>query len=124
MLPEHLLIIGAGPIGLELAQAHRRLGASVTVLEAATPLAKDDVECATIVLEQLVREGIAIRTGVKVARVAHANDKVQVVLEAMARRSQARTCWSPRGANRTPRGSISRRPGSSPNRAASWSTRG
>src|SRR6185312_15121272 len=40
--PEHLIIIGAGPIGLELAQAHRRLGAKVTVLEALAPLAKDD----------------------------------------------------------------------------------
>jgi pyruvate/2-oxoglutarate dehydrogenase complex dihydrolipoamide dehydrogenase (E3) component len=81
MLPEHLVIIGAGPIGLELAQAHRRLGAGVTVLEAATPLAKDDPECAGIVLEQLAREGIVIRTGVKVARLAQAGDKVQVVLD-------------------------------------------
>src|SRR2546427_481285 len=55
--PEHLIIIGAGPIGLELAQAHRRLGAKVTVLEAAMPLAKDDPECAAIVLEQLAHEG-------------------------------------------------------------------
>src|SRR5712691_2419927 len=39
--PENLIIIGAGPIGLELAQAFRRLGAEVTVLEAAQPLAKE-----------------------------------------------------------------------------------
>ena len=45
-LPAHLIIIGAGPIGLEMAQALRRLGSEVTVLEAATPLAKDDPECA------------------------------------------------------------------------------
>ena len=32
-LPSHLIIIGGGPIGLEMAQAHRRLGAQVTVLE-------------------------------------------------------------------------------------------
>ena len=49
-LPEHLLVIGAGPVGLELAQAFRRLGSSVTVIEAATPLAKDDPECAAAVL--------------------------------------------------------------------------
>ena len=79
--PEHLVIIGGGPIGLELAQAHGRLGAAVTVLEAATPLAKDDPECAEVVLAQLAREGIAIRTGVKVARVAHDGGKVQAVLE-------------------------------------------
>jgi pyruvate/2-oxoglutarate dehydrogenase complex dihydrolipoamide dehydrogenase (E3) component len=79
--PMHLIIIGAGPIGLELAQAHHRLGAKVTVLEAATPLAKDDPECAAIVLEHLTREGIAIRSGVKVARVAHSGGKVQAVIE-------------------------------------------
>jgi pyruvate/2-oxoglutarate dehydrogenase complex dihydrolipoamide dehydrogenase (E3) component len=63
--PEHLIIVGAGPIGLELAQAHRRLGAKVTVLEAAIPLANDDPECAAIVLESLSREGIAIRSGAR-----------------------------------------------------------
>src|SRR3954464_12227440 len=58
--PEHLIIIGGGPIGLELAQAHCRLGARVTVLEAAAPLAKDDPECAAIVLEALARDGVVI----------------------------------------------------------------
>jgi pyruvate/2-oxoglutarate dehydrogenase complex dihydrolipoamide dehydrogenase (E3) component len=67
--PEHLAIIGAGPVGIELAQAYRRLGAAVTVLEAAVPLAKDDAECAAIVLDQLAREGIAIRAGAEVVRV-------------------------------------------------------
>src|SRR5437588_4484576 len=79
--PEHLIILGAGPIGLELAQAHRRLGARVTVLEAATPLANDDPECAAIVLEQLAREGIVIRTGIKVTRVSHNDGKIQAVIE-------------------------------------------
>jgi pyruvate/2-oxoglutarate dehydrogenase complex dihydrolipoamide dehydrogenase (E3) component len=80
--PEHLIIIGAGPIGLELAQAHRRLGAEVTVLEAATPLAKDDPECAAIVLDQLAREGVAIRSGVAVVRTERAGPKVRVVVKA------------------------------------------
>jgi pyruvate/2-oxoglutarate dehydrogenase complex dihydrolipoamide dehydrogenase (E3) component len=79
--PERLLIVGAGPIGLELAQAFRRLGAEVTVLEAATPLAKDDPECVQVVLDQLVREGIALRTGVRIARVEKAGQKVRAVLE-------------------------------------------
>lgn len=78
--PAHLLVIGAGPIGLELAQAFRRLGAAVTVLEAATPLAKDDPECAAIVLDQLARDGVAIRAGVAVRRVAGADGKVQAVI--------------------------------------------
>ena len=68
-VPQHLAVIGAGPVGLELAQAFRRLGAAVTVLEADTPLAKDDPECAAVVLDRLTREGVVIRSGVAVARV-------------------------------------------------------
>ena len=75
--PDRLIVIGAGPIGLEMAQAFRRLGSEVTVLEAATPLAKDDPECAAIVLDQLEREGVVIRSGVKVVRVKHASGSVQ-----------------------------------------------
>jgi pyruvate/2-oxoglutarate dehydrogenase complex dihydrolipoamide dehydrogenase (E3) component len=77
-------VIGAGPIGLELAQAFRRLGAEVTVLEAAQPLAKDDPECAQVVLDQLIREGITLRTGVKVVRIEKAGTKVRAVLETAA----------------------------------------
>jgi pyruvate/2-oxoglutarate dehydrogenase complex dihydrolipoamide dehydrogenase (E3) component len=79
--PEHLIIVGAGPIGLELAQAHRRLGAKVTVLEAAAPLAKDDPECAAIVLAALAREGVVLRTGVKIARVFQRDGQVNAVVE-------------------------------------------
>jgi pyruvate/2-oxoglutarate dehydrogenase complex dihydrolipoamide dehydrogenase (E3) component len=79
--PDHLIIIGAGPIGLEMAQAFRRLGSVVTVLEAAAPLAKDDPECAAIVLDQLEREGVVVRGGVTVARVNHASGRVAVTFE-------------------------------------------
>ena len=78
--PEHLIVIGAGPIGLELAQAHRRLGAKVTVLEAATPLANDDPECAAMVLAQLERDGVTIRVGAAVTRVAQHDGKIQVAI--------------------------------------------
>ena len=78
--PEHLVVIGAGPVGLELAQAFRRLGADVTVVEAATPLAKDDPECAEVVLDQLKRDGVVIRLGVVVTRVARMDGKVRVVI--------------------------------------------
>ena len=64
-----------------MAQAFRRLGSAVTVLEAAAPLAKDDPECAAIVLDQLEREGVVIRSGVKVARVNHASGRVAVTFE-------------------------------------------
>ncbi|WP_305968065.1 MULTISPECIES: NAD(P)/FAD-dependent oxidoreductase [unclassified Mameliella] len=58
--PEHLLIIGGGPIGMEMAQAHRRLGSSVTVIEGAKALGKDDPELAGIVLQTLRAEGVEI----------------------------------------------------------------
>ena len=76
--PRHLIVIGAGSTGLELGQAFARLGAAVTVLERATPLADDDPECAAIVLDALVREGVTLRTGVKVAAVRRALARVQV----------------------------------------------
>ncbi|WGW05272.1 dihydrolipoyl dehydrogenase family protein [Tropicibacter oceani] len=56
--PDHLLIIGGGPIGMEMAQAHRRLGSQVTVIEGAKALGKDDPEMAEVVLEALRAEGI------------------------------------------------------------------
>ena len=40
--PEHLVILGAGPIGLEMGQAHRRLGARVTIIQRSRAMAKDD----------------------------------------------------------------------------------
>jgi len=67
--PEHLVVIGAGPVGLELAQTFHRLGAKVTVLEAAQPLAHEDPECAAVVIDALAREGVDLRSGVSVVRV-------------------------------------------------------
>ncbi len=59
-LPEHLMIIGAGPIGMEMAQAYKRLGARVTVVDEARALAKEDPEMTRIALDRLRDEGIAI----------------------------------------------------------------
>ncbi|MEO0999160.1 MAG: FAD-dependent oxidoreductase [Pseudomonadota bacterium] len=67
--PSHLIVIGAGPIGLEMAQAHARLGCRVTVLEAATALAKEDPELAAVVLARLAAEGVEIVEGAKVTEV-------------------------------------------------------
>ena len=61
--PKHLLVIGGGPIGLEMAQAHRRLGSKVTVIEGMKALGKDDSELAAVVLENLRGEGIEIEEG-------------------------------------------------------------
>ncbi len=58
--PDHLLIIGGGPIGMEMAQAHRRLGSRVTVIEGAKALGKDDPETAKVVLDTLRDEGVEV----------------------------------------------------------------
>jgi pyruvate/2-oxoglutarate dehydrogenase complex dihydrolipoamide dehydrogenase (E3) component len=81
-LPRHLIVIGAGAVGLELAQAFRRLGAQVTVLEAATPLAREDPECTAVVLDALAREGVELRSGAAIERIersAGAGTEVTVV---------------------------------------------
>ena len=76
--PRHLVIVGAGPIGMELAQAHRRLGADVTVVEAATPLPREEAEMAAIVIEALKAEGVRFLTGATVDSVAMAGPDVAV----------------------------------------------
>jgi pyruvate/2-oxoglutarate dehydrogenase complex dihydrolipoamide dehydrogenase (E3) component len=67
---EHLIVLGAGPIGLELAQAHLRLGSRVTVLERLKALSQDDPETSELVLERLKAEGVDIREGVDIERIA------------------------------------------------------
>ena len=69
-LPEHLVVIGGGPIGLELAQAFRRLGSQVTVIEMFGALAKDDPEAAAVVITRLRHEGVEILEHTKVHSVA------------------------------------------------------
>ena len=69
--PDRMIVIGAGPIGMEMAQAHRRLGADVVVLEAFRALGRDDPELATVLLARLRSEGIEIREEVKITGIAH-----------------------------------------------------
>lgn len=78
--PKHLIILGGSPHVLELAQAHRRLGAEVTVLTGTQPLAQADPECAAVVLDQLAREGVVIRTGVTILRAERVRPRVRVII--------------------------------------------
>ncbi len=68
-LPEHLIVIGGGPIGMEMSQAHRRLGAKVTTLEGGVALGKDDPELTAIVKKRLTDEGIDLRENAMVQRI-------------------------------------------------------
>lgn len=78
--PDHLLVIGGGAIGLEMAQAHRRLGSRVTVLEAARLMANDDPELVDVVRQRLAAEGIEIREQAKVTRIERAGDQIVAVV--------------------------------------------
>ena len=78
-LPRHLITIGGGAIGVELAQAHRRLGSAVTVIEALEPLAKDDPELVNLVLESLRADGVKILTRTAIKRISKA--KAGIVVE-------------------------------------------
>jgi pyruvate/2-oxoglutarate dehydrogenase complex dihydrolipoamide dehydrogenase (E3) component len=80
--PEHLIIIGGGAIGMELAQAYRRLGSKVTVIEIATALGKEDPELAAIVLKQVRDEGVVIHERTEITRVVqHGLGSVQLSLK-------------------------------------------
>lgn len=68
--PKHLIVVGGGPIGMEMAQAHRRLGCEVSVIEAAEVLSKDDPEMREVVRSSLIADGVNIREGAKVERVS------------------------------------------------------
>jgi pyruvate/2-oxoglutarate dehydrogenase complex dihydrolipoamide dehydrogenase (E3) component len=80
-LPEHLLILGGGPVGAELGQAFRRLGARVTIIEMATLLGKDDPELVEILRRSLGRDGVAIREGARVVAVEPAPAGVRLAVE-------------------------------------------
>ncbi len=67
--PGRLLVLGAGPVGVELAQAHRRLGSEVALVEAGTILAREDPEAAAIVRTRLEAEGVELCEGTRVVRV-------------------------------------------------------
>jgi pyruvate/2-oxoglutarate dehydrogenase complex dihydrolipoamide dehydrogenase (E3) component len=69
--PGHLAVVGGGPIGCELAQAFRRLGAEVTLLtDGAQLMPREDPDAAEVVRQSLVRDGVRVVLGAVVASVA------------------------------------------------------
>jgi pyruvate/2-oxoglutarate dehydrogenase complex dihydrolipoamide dehydrogenase (E3) component len=78
--PEHLIVVGGGPIGLEMAQAHRRLGARVTVLEAFEIMGPDDRELAAVVRARLIKEGVEINEGTAVQSIEKTGDGVTAIV--------------------------------------------
>lgn len=79
-MPEHLVVLGGGAIGCEMAQAFRRLGASVTVIDPDGALAKEDPDAATLVLDRLREEGVVLQLGAAATAVEQSGDSVRVML--------------------------------------------
>jgi pyruvate/2-oxoglutarate dehydrogenase complex dihydrolipoamide dehydrogenase (E3) component len=68
--PRRLAVIGAGPIGCELAQSFRRLGSEVTILEMGSQiLAREDPDAAAIVQDAFVRDGVELWFDLSIQRV-------------------------------------------------------
>lgn len=82
--PRHLVVIGGGPIGCELAQAHRRLGAAVSIVEAFSIMPKDDPELVDVVRKSLQRDGVTLHEGAKVKAVAGTAGAIRVTIETKA----------------------------------------
>ncbi len=81
--PPRLGILGAGPIGVELAQAFARFGSRVTLFDIADQvLIREDPEAAAIVQEALVEDGVELELGCAVERVERQGDEIALHLEA------------------------------------------
>ncbi len=78
-LPRRLGVIGAGPIGCEMAQAFARFGSEVTLFDiAAQVLPREDADAAAIVAAALARDGVRLELGVKLAAVESSDGAVRV----------------------------------------------
>jgi pyruvate/2-oxoglutarate dehydrogenase complex dihydrolipoamide dehydrogenase (E3) component len=81
-LPKRLAVIGAGPIGCELAQTFARFGSRVTLFDIAPQvLIREDVDAAAIVQRTLIEDGIDLRLGVEIKQVARQRDLTSVLFE-------------------------------------------
>ena len=81
-MPEHLLVLGAGPVGCELAQAFCRLGARVTLLEAGSRiLPNDEPEASEVITRQLAQDGVDVRLGAPVDQVVKEGDGIRLTLD-------------------------------------------
>ena len=81
ILPDHFVIIGGGAIGVEMAQAFRRLGSDVTVIARHKLLMRNDRDAADLVTTQLREEGVTIACGREVVRVEANDEAIALTLD-------------------------------------------
>ncbi|GGL19968.1 pyridine nucleotide-disulfide oxidoreductase [Sphaerisporangium melleum] len=88
-VPESIVVLGGGAVGVELGQVLRRFGAEVTVLEAAERLlALEEPEVGELVAKVFAHEGITVRTGAEVTRVDHHGAAFTVMTEDGSHRAE------------------------------------
>jgi pyruvate/2-oxoglutarate dehydrogenase complex dihydrolipoamide dehydrogenase (E3) component len=81
-LPSRLVVIGAGPIGCELAQAFARFGSQVTVIDLAEhALPREDADVASVVEGAMERDGVVLRLGASISRVEWSGGEKRIVLQ-------------------------------------------
>lgn len=78
--PDHLIVIGGGPIGCELAQAYALLGVKTTILEAFSLLPKEDPEVVDVLRNSLKEDGVDVLEGVQIASVSQNKKGIKVSL--------------------------------------------
>lgn len=76
--PNRLVIIGAGPIGIEMAQAHARLGSQVVLIDPAGVLTREDPDAARVVRKALEADGVTFRIGSSIAGVSGSGERLKV----------------------------------------------
>jgi pyruvate/2-oxoglutarate dehydrogenase complex dihydrolipoamide dehydrogenase (E3) component len=79
-LPRHLIVIGGGPIGVELAHAHRGLGAAVTIIDAGPLLPRDDPDLVALLAARLTDDGIDLKSSVAIAGIETTSGELAVTL--------------------------------------------
>ncbi len=84
--PSHLIIIGGGPVGVEMAQAHRRLGVPVSLIESDRLLRNDEPEHVDVIRSALQKEGVNIYESAQIQRISHGdaldpNTPTEVVID-------------------------------------------
>ncbi len=86
--PKELIVVGAGPVGLEFAQMYARFGTKVTILHKGSSIFRGEEELTTRLAEILIDEGIIIKTNAKVLAVRRENGKKVVSYEIDRKREE------------------------------------
>lgn len=79
--PRHLLVLGGGPIGCELAQAFCRLGSAVTIIQKGQILPRDDAEAVALLRAQLIRDGVKVMEGRTAISVERTGDQLRILMQ-------------------------------------------